>query len=338
MLFQESENAKAAIEMATNRLEKLQDDPAVASQLQQWKIKGVHAEQGGRELFHWNADGADRPMAILSSTKSVLSALLGIAIGQGKIGGVHDPILTYLDVDDVELTDAIRDDARKKTITLEHLLTMTSGLDWPDFDKPYKELKLADNSAAFVLARPLVHEPGSAFTYNSGGSQLLAAALERAAGESLSRFARRELFRPLGIGPVRWNRLPGGQEGGTGLSLSMRDLAKLARLYLQHGEWEGRQLIPADWVSRSVQPHHKGLLNYEPQVYGSYGYHWWVSPADKQPGPDYFFAFGYGGQYLFAIPALDLTVVVRKALEGRNKAILSRRVLEDFILPAFADS
>ncbi|SDT49102.1 CubicO group peptidase, beta-lactamase class C family [Paenibacillaceae bacterium GAS479] len=324
--------------MTAQELEKLQINPRMMEQLEKWKIKGVHAEQAGQELLHWNSSGEDRPAAILSCTKSVLSALIGIAIDQGIIGSVHDSIVPYLDGDDQELVHALRDDPRKRSITLEHLLTMTSGLDWPDFDKPYWELKEAKNPTAFVLGRPLAHELGDVFTYNSGGSQLLAIALERAAGESLSRFARRHLFRPLGIGPVRWNRLQGGQEGGAGLSVGMRDLAKLGRLYVQEGSWEGKQIVSADWVRQSVQPHHKGLLHYEPAVYGCYGYHWWVSPADKQPGPDFYFAFGYGGQYLFAVPSLDLTVVVRKSLDGRNKAILSRRVMEEFILPARMNS
>ncbi|QJC52165.1 serine hydrolase [Paenibacillus albicereus] len=305
--------------------------------LQDWGIKGVHVEQAGRERLHWSADGEDRPAAVLSCTKSVLSALIGIAIGQRLIGGEEDPIVAYLDVEEPGLAEALRDDPRKRSITIAQLLNMTSGLDWPDFDKPYRELKRAENPASFVLGRPLAHEPGAVFAYNTGGSQLLAIALERACGRSLSTFARRHLFGPLGAGPVRWSRLAGGQEGGAGLSMTMRGLAKLGRLYAQGGRWQGEQIVPQEWVEASVKPRHKGLLHYEPQVYGCYGYHWWVSPQDKQPGPNYFFAFGYGGQYLFVVPELEAVAVVRKRPEGRNKAILSRQLFERHLLPALRD-
>lgn len=302
--------------------------------LEKWSIQGVHVEQAGRERLHWSATGEDRPSAVLSCTKSVLSALIGIAIGQGLIGGADDPICAYLDESDPRLAEALRDDPRKRGITIAQLLTMTSGLDWPDFDKPYRELKRSDAPAAFVLGRPLAHEPGAVFAYNTGGSQLLAIALERASGMSAAKFARKHLFGPLGIGPVRWSRLAGGQEGGAGLSISMRDLAKLGRLYVQGGRWGRTQVVLAEWVEASAKPRHKALLHYEPQVYGCYGYHWWVSPQDKQPGPDYFFAFGYGGQYLFVVPQLEAVAVVRKSLEGRNEAIRSRRLFETQLLPA----
>ncbi|MGU3472751.1 serine hydrolase domain-containing protein [Paenibacillus sp. D51F] len=305
-----------------------------AMQLDSWKIKGIYAEQGGKGLLEWTAGGPDRPASIYSCTKSVLSALIGIAVGQGLIGSVADPVFSYLDMEEEGTAKAIKDDPRKRDITIEHLLTMTSGLDWPDFDKPYWEMKKAASPAAFVMGRELAHEPGTTFTYNTGGSQLLSIILTRTAQESLPSFARNYLFRPAGIGSARWNRLGEGHEAGAGLSMGMKDLSRFGRLYLQQGMWNGEQIIPQKWIVDSQMPHHKGLLHYEPSIYGSYGYHWWVSPEGKQDGPDYFFALGYGGQYLFVIPSLDMTVVVRKSLDGRSKSIYSRRVLTELVIPA----
>lgn len=116
------------------------------------------------------------------------------------------------------------------------------------------------------------------------------------------------------------------------------DLAKFGLLYARKGVWEGRRIVSADWVAQSTVASTKGLLHYKPPIYGCYGYHWWVSAEQPEEVPDYFFAFGFGGQYLAVAPEEELVAVIRKGLAGRNKAILSRRLLHEYIFAALIGS
>ncbi|WP_062493273.1 serine hydrolase domain-containing protein [Paenibacillus sp. 32O-W] len=301
---------------------------ALASQLPEWGMRDVVVVRHGQLVWEWHAAGDDRLAAIYSCTKSILSALVGIAIGQGILAGPEQPAAELLP----ELAEAA--DERKRAITIGHLLTMTSGLEWPDFDKPYRRMKASADWVRYVAETPLAHAPGQVFAYNSGGSHLLSAILTRATGESALAFARKHILDKLGVRDVRWNDHGGINEGGTGIHMSSRDLAKFGLLYLQGGRWGGEQLVPEWWVRASLSPKHKGLMNYEPPIYGQYGYHWWISERSANRWADCPFAFGYGGQCLFIVPPADLVVVVRKRPAGRNQAILSHRVLFDGIAEA----
>jgi CubicO group peptidase (beta-lactamase class C family) len=292
-----------------------------------WKIRDVVIVRHGRPVWDWHDGGKDRIGPIYSCTKSILSALIGIAVGEGLIKGASQPVSDFIKPHD-------QADARLKDMPLAHFLTMTPGLDWPDFDKPYNEMKQSPDWMNYVLETPIVHEPGEVFTYNSGGSHLLSAVLTKATGLSAAEYANKRLFGKLGFRKTKWPSSGGVNEGGAGLMMSSRDLAKFGLLYLQKGKWNGERIIPEQWVDSSTSTHHKGLVNYEPPIYGCYGYHWWVSPAEHNGIVDYYFALGFGGQYLFVVPELDLAVVVRKSLAGKNNAILSKRLLFDYILPS----
>ncbi|HUC92739.1 MAG TPA: serine hydrolase [Paenibacillus sp.] len=307
---------------------------AMREVLTPWGIKSVLVVKNGRKAWEWHEAGQDRQGSIYSCTKSVLSALIGIAVDNGYIDNVERPIGDYLELG--ELPENGSRSAHR--ITIRHLLTMKSGFDWPDFDKPYNQMKKADDWVRYVLDRPVVHEPGEAFTYNSGGSHLLSAILTKTTGQSTLAFAMDKLFGPLGIRRVRWNAGQGVQEGGTGLYMTAADLAKFGLLYARKGVWEGRRIVSADWVAQSTVASTKGLLHYKPPIYGCYGYHWWVSAEQPEEVPDYFFAFGFGGQYLAVAPEEELVAVIRKGLAGRNKAILSRRLLHEYIFAALIGS
>lgn len=303
---------------------------AMHDRLAEWGIRSVVVVKDGQTAWQWHEHGQDRPTAIYSCTKSILSALAGIAIGEGMIGSIEDPISEYLPLPG----DA---DPRLRQIRIRHLLAMTPGFDWPDFDKPYNAMKRSDDWVRFVLMTPVVHEPGEAFTYNSGGSHLLAAIIARVTGRPVLRFATDVLFGPLGMRQVRWNEQNGIHEGGTGLHLRAADLAKFGVLYAQGGRWAGSRIVPESWIADSTTAVTKGLVNYKPSIYGSYGYHWWVSAGQPAHVPNYYFAFGYGGQYLAIAPEAGLVAVVRRALTGRNDALKSRMLLHEYIFPSFAE-
>lgn len=296
------------------------------STLAKRKFKTVVVARGGKIAWEWHESGRDAIGPLFSCTKSVLSALIGIAISEGKLAGINRQIAECLP------SSSYRPE--HEAITLAHLLTMTAGIDWPDFDKPYRELRAAADPVAYVLGRPLVHPPGRAFAYNSGGSHLLSAALTAATGQTALDYARDKLFLPLGFRGAKWTERGGVNEGGTGLQLHAHDLVKFGQLFLQEGRWEGRRLLPAEWIARSTEAHHRGLLHYTPPIYGSYGYHWWNSPAVHNGVFDCCFAFGHGGQYTLIAPGEELVAVIRKAPTGRNMAIHSRELLFTHIASA----
>ncbi|WP_274650758.1 serine hydrolase domain-containing protein [Paenibacillus humicola] len=300
---------------------------ANAEALKAWKIKDIVVLRGDELAIEWHESGLDKVAAVYSCTKSVLSALIGIAIEQGRIGGIRQPAGDFFG----ELKED--GDVRKREITIEHLLTMTPGFDWPDFDKPYWKMKRTPDWLRFVLERPMAHQPGTAFTYNSGGSHLLSAIITRATGMTAAEYAERELFGKLGFRAVRWNGQGGVSEGGTGMHMTSLDMARFGLLYLRGGRWNGEQIVPAGWVRESVAVRSKGLQHYDPPIFGGYGYHWWISPQEVNGCADCYFAKGYGGQYIFVLPALDLVAAVRKEPTGRNEAMLSKRMLFERIVP-----
>jgi CubicO group peptidase (beta-lactamase class C family) len=304
---------------------------AMLGVVREWGIRSVFVAKDAHSVWEWHEAESDRPAAIYSCTKSVLATVIGIAMDEGHIASLDQSLGEYLPLAQLHGGDKLAN------VKLKHLLAMTPGFDWPDFDKPYKQLKQADDGIRYVLERPIVHEPGEAFTYNSGGSHLLAAVLAAAVKQDPLAYAKAVLFEPLGIRRLKWNEHQGLIEGGTGLHLSTHDLAKLGILYANNGRWGDRQIVSSEWVNMATRPHSKGLVNYKPSIYGQYGYHWWVSSGQSTNVPNYYFAFGYGGQYLAVAPDHQLVAVVRKSLSGRNDAIWSRQLLHDYIfasLPA----
>jgi len=291
-------------------------------------MRSVAVAEGDSVIWSWHDAGGDRLSAVYSVTKSVLSLLIGIAIRDGLIGSPDDRIADYL---------ALPPDAHPgfASIRLRHLLSMTSGIDWPDFDKPYWAMRRSGDAVRFVLSRPVAHKPGTVFTYNTGGSHLLAAILAAAAGSTVLDYARRRLFEPLGIRRVKWNALHGIHEGGTGLHLTTADLLKIGMLTVQEGVWQGRRIVPAEWIRESTRPASKGLAQYKPPIFGRYGWHWWVAdPAGGRPG--YAFALGFSGQYLAVVPELGIAAVLRRGATTRADSMKSRSLLDEYILPAAA--
>lgn len=242
--------------------------------------------------------------------KSVLSLLLGIARAQGKLGELSTPAISFYSEWGDLATPACR------AITLADFLTMSSGLAWqeggPGRDDEHR-LFWAWTPSRYVFARPVAAPAGRTWTYNSGGVAVLADILARTTHQSLKDYARTRLFEPLGITHWEWVAdLHGRPMAFTGLRLRPRDMAKLGRLVLNHGQWRGRQLIPADWIAASLEPRiATGIADFE------YGYLWWLGPLSWRGRPvRWAAAFGNGGQRIFVVPELDLTVVITAGAYG----------------------
>ncbi len=264
---------------------------------------------------------ADRRYYIYSCTKSVTSALVGIAIDQGYIENTAQRMIDLLP----DYIPANLDDA-KSSITLEHLLTMSSGLSWPGGVSEGQILgQMTSNRdwVQFVLDRNMDQVPGAQFAYNSGGSNVLAAIVAEATDQPLLDYARANLFNPLGIKDVAWRQdLQARYLGGWGLEITPRDLAKFGYLYLHGGAWDGQQIISENWVTRSTSP-----LLYAQELAESYGYQWWID------GDGHAMAFGYGGQALLIYPEYDMVVVFTGGLAPQDFATPGK-LFQSYILPA----
>jgi len=247
-----------------------------------------------------------------SVSKSVLAVLYGIAQQQGRLPPLDTPALALL-----KKRRIADPDGRKAAITLRDLLTMRSGIAWDEDTVPYTDprndcaaMEASGDWVQFVLDKPMAAAPGSTWVYNSGVTMLLAELLEELIGRPLAEFAEAELFKPLGIEAHYWKLTPTGlPDAEGGLYLAPRDLAKVARLYLDEGRVDARQLLPRDWVRESLSPANPSTYP-EDAVWGKagYGYQWWV--YGDYLGQPAWGGSGYGGQVPVAVPGLDLIVVI----------------------------
>lgn len=241
----------------------------------------------------------DEPHDLASVTKSVTATLVGVAVHERLVTGVRQPVL--------ELLAPGRAAAGGKAgVTLEHLLTMTSGAGCGAARGGEMAETLAMQRSPdwvqFALDAPAARPPGTAFAYCNSDYHLLSGVISRVAGESALAFARRRLFEPLGIRDAAWPADPQGVNHGWGdLRLRPRELAKIGFLYLHGGSWDGRSILDPEWIARSARPRVR-----LPDGAG-YGYGWWTA-AGRFPGV--YVARGRGGQLLAVSPARDLVVVL----------------------------
>lgn len=262
-------------------------------------ITGAVVIRHGAIAAEYVAEGwsGDEPADIRSCTKSMVAALVGTAR--------RDAILPDLSV---TIGDLIPDripanaDPRIATIPLWSLLTMTSGIAW-DWSSDYERLEAANDPVIYTLSQPIAYEPGAVYAYNSGGSHLIGLMVASATGQRLEEYAEEALFAPLGMNPGIWRLSPQGEAiGGYGLRLTPRDMARLGYLYLHDGVWDGKEIITPAYIGQSTSQQSGG----DPTGGTPYGYQWWIANAT---GYDAFYALGFGGQFIYVVPALDLIVV-----------------------------
>jgi CubicO group peptidase (beta-lactamase class C family) len=270
----------------------------------------------------------DVAVNVKSVSKSVISALVGIAIGEGHLQGVDQKIGPFFPRD-----LAGDDDPRKRDITIGDLLTMRSGLERTSGHN-YAAWVGSRNWVRDALARPLLTAPGTQMMYSTGNSHLLSAILTRATRQSTHRYAQRKLAAPLGVRLAPWRRDPQGiYLGGNQMRLSPRALLRFGELYRNRGMHAGRAVVPAEWVDASLRPRTRSPFSGE-----QYGYGWFVSQAR---GHSMFYAWGYGGQFIFVLPDLELTIVTTSDPRGpRDMTHLGAifDLVEDRIVPLFDPS
>ena len=230
---------------------------------------------------------------IYSCTKSVTSALIGIAVQQGVLTSINERVVDLFS--DRTIANL---NVQKQAMTVQHLLTMTAGFEWDD-DVNFWSMQGSGNWVQYVLDQPMAADPGSEWVYNSGASHLLSAIIDENSLTGTIAFAEVNLFNPLGITDYVW--MTDDQDvpfGGSSLFLTPRDMAKFGFLFLQNGDWEGTQLVPESWVTDATTMH---------VTLGGgtgYGYQWWLR---EQLGS--FEARGYAGQYIIVIPEEEMVIV-----------------------------
>ncbi len=259
---------------------------------------------------------------VFSCTKSVTSALVGIALDEGHIAGVNETLVSFFpDRTIANLT------TEKEAITLQQMLTMTSGLAW--FEWPYGPtssftyMKDSADWVQYTLDKPMRYDAGEVWDYNSGGSHLLSMVVNQTVGTTTLSYADSHLFSPLGITDYQWDTDPQDVVfGGSDLHLKPRDMAKFGYLYLNNGSWENNQVISTSWINDSTADH---VTPYNDTDTTGYGYQWWINrPIDT------YLAIGYNGQQINVVPEHNLVVVFTAWFEYASFST----IMEEYIIPA----
>lgn len=274
----------------------------------------IYKENSTLYEYYRNRKIKDKQHKVNSITKSVMSALYGIAIHQG-----------YIENEDVAISNYFSEiDDTKKGITIKDLLTMSSGLRWSGNEAmiPTK------NWVKFILEQPVESEPGKQMIYSCGNSHLLSAILQKATKTNTLNFAKKNLFSPLGIFDFNWYQdAQGIAIGGFGLTMKIADMLKFGILYSQNGEWNSKQLIPAEWIKKSTANNDVAE--------SLYGYHWWIlnSKSVDCKEDKTFYAMGMGGmrgQYIFVNQERQLVTVFTSILSDNTSSPI--QYFENYIL------
>ena len=299
----------------------------------QWDAPGHYGEYVNwtREMQH----------CIHSDTKSIVSLCIGIAIDKGFIQSVNQSIFDYLP--DYQYLNT----NNKKYITIEHLLTMTSGLRWEEWGVSLGSIEndqigiwfWEDGPMNYVLNRELVAVSGTRFNYSGGDIQILVEILENATGMTLDEFSEKYLFEPLGITSFDWwLKFPNGGEiqGAGGLKLTPRDMIKIGAMMLNKGIWNENRIVSESWVEKCMTPYSANTgIKIPGEDLGKvgYAYNWWTKKFSyNNENINMFFAVGWGGQKIFILPELDMVITFTGANYDAN--VHNFKILERFILPA----
>ena len=237
-----------------------------------------------------------------STSKSIVATVLGVALQRGAIRSLDTSLLSYL-----QNYASVIPDRRLARATLKDLLTMRTGIEWHEQDRPLDstnttvQLEASADWVRFTLSQPMDADPGTKWAYNSGGSHLISAVIRSATGQDAASYAREHLFAPLGIKSFHWKLAGGGlPDGESGVYLSAESLAKIGLLYLRDGVWDGRRILPEGWARTATSK----LVT--EGVAGGYGYQWWR--ADRG-ALEVWATRGFGGNYMLVIPAEEMIVV-----------------------------
>ncbi|MCG8688509.1 MAG: beta-lactamase family protein [Desulfobacterales bacterium] len=290
-------------------------------------INSVLVVKNGYIVAEADRNEPDHTRPMWSSTKGIISALVGIALDRGVLKSIDQPISDFF----THLQN--QPDLLKNEIRLKHLLSMSAGIDWPEIEtsmaydgNPEYQMEMSPNWAEYVLARPMACKPGTMFNYSSGNYIVLTAVLKQA-GLDVESFAGQYLFEPLGITPDRyfWNKTNEGLPNGShGLVMCPRDMAKIGYLYLKGGQWDGKKILSKSWINASTAA--QAEMNWKGFVADHYGYGWYL----QQYG---FNSLGYQGQFIVVMPGIEAVAVFTSEL-ALHELELPLKWVEEFIVPA----
>ena len=267
---------------------------------------------------YYNGARATRAANIKSASKSIISALVGIAIDRRLLSGVDQPIAPFFP----EILGPKSEPARR-AIDIEDLLTMRSGLASTS-SRNYGAWVQSPNWVRHALTRPLESSPGTSMEYSTGNTHILSAILTKATGTGTWQFAQEVLAKPLGFTLARWPQDPQGVYfGGNDMLLTPRQMVQFGELYRNRGRINGTQVIPASWVADSFVP--RGRSGWSEELYG---YGWWIREMAGVPA---YYAWGFGGQFIFVVPALDLVVVSTSSVAVSDDRRTHRRTVDDLV-------
>lgn len=253
--------------------------------------------------------GPDKLHDLASATKSFMSTLVGIAIAQGFIESVEQPVLNFFPERTVANLDA-----NKEAMTLEDLLTMRSGLKCLG-ESTTEEMMASSDWTQYALDQPMTTEPGARYDYCGLNPHLFSAIIQETTGKSALEFGAENLFRPLGVPDVYWPSDPQGNSWGWGdMKMTPHDMAKLGYLFLNEGLWDSHQLVSAEWVKAATSG-------------SSYGYQWWLKPSGI------YYATGVGGQEIWVMPDQEMVVVMTGASGGGGTGAWGDRLMSSHIIP-----
>jgi CubicO group peptidase (beta-lactamase class C family) len=275
-----------------------------------------------------------------SASKSVISLLVGIAIDRKLIASVDEPVVKFFPE-----YAAVKSPGWDQ-VTLRHLLTMSSGMQWdenrgwndPKNDEPH--LGAERDPIRYILSKPIAKQPDALWTYNGGGTDLLGNVLERVSGKPLEAFAREALFGPMGITDFEWRNYPGNGKvaPAVGLRIRPRDGAKIGQLVLNRGAWGGKPVVSPEWIEQSVRPRFQAIGYFSGLFF--YGRQWWLGRSIvRETEVKWIAAMGSGGQRIFIVPDRDLVVMTTSGLyftPGQGDGALD--MLTNYILPATGDN
>ena len=254
---------------------------------------------------YFNEGSVGQKALLQSASKSYISALVGIALEQGCLSSVDQKMLDFFP----ESADRIAD-PRKAQITLRQMLQMRAGYPDEETDSAYLDALYWGEYLPLIADFPLVDDPGTAFNYSNLTSSWLAILLARACGMDLKSYAQEYLFSPMDVEVGDWLQDRDGHYiGSGGIHLTAREAARFGALYLDDGEYQGKQIVPADWVHDSLQTYSEGVRNYGRSVRFrdmGYGYQWWSARAGDHR---FNFAWGHGGQLIVLLDELDMVIV-----------------------------
>lgn len=326
----------------------------LAAAEQSGKVSGLHAllvSQHGKLLFEHYGQGVDEDMSrkdggfvafgpevlhdLRSVTKSIVGLAYGVALAEGKVPPPEAKLYDQFP----EYADLARQPGREK-LTVGHVLNMTLGLAWDELTIPYgapgnseNAMEDAPDRFRFILGLPIVGEPGVKWTYCGGATAILGRLIAKGTAEKLPAYARRVLFDPMGFGASEWAVGADGEpRAASGCRLLPRDMLKLGQLVLAGGAWQGRQIVPADWVKRITTP------TVEIEGPRSYGYHWYIYDNTINGRRQHWIGgIGWGGQKLYVFPGADLVVAMncgnyRKPGMEQNRVNIA--VLTDVVGPS----